>query len=63
MTGKTDSVLEFIIADIVCFSFNWKAEKTGEYIACFSNEFSTFSHKLVYIDFQVDTKMPPVHDS
>ena len=26
---------------------------TGEYIACFSNEFSTFSHKLVYIDFQV----------
>ena len=25
----------------------------GEYIACFSNEFSTFSHKLVYIDFQV----------
>ena len=35
------------------FSFNWKAEKTGEYIACFSNEFSTFSHKLVYIDFQV----------
>ena len=34
-------------------SFNWKAEKTGEYVACFSNEFSTFSHKLVYIDFQV----------
>ena len=24
----------------------------GEYIACFSNEFSTFSHKLVYIAFQ-----------
>ena len=34
-------------------SFTWTAEKTGEYIACFSNEFSTFSHKLVYIDFQV----------
>ena len=34
-------------------SFQWTAEKTGEYIACFSNEFSTFSHKLVYIDFQV----------
>ena len=34
-------------------SFTWTAEKTGEYVACFSNEFSTFSHKLVYIDFQV----------
>ena len=41
------------LLSFVCFSFNWKAEKTGEYIACFSNEFSTFSHKLVYIDFQV----------
>ena len=40
-------------------SFNWKAEKTGEYVACFSNEFSTFSHKLVYIDFQV---RDPFHD-
>jgi len=39
-------------------SFNWKAEKTGEYIACFSNEFSTFSHKLVYIDFQVGDEDP-----
>ena len=34
-------------------SFTWTAEKTGEFVACFSNEFSTFSHKLVYIDFQV----------
>ena len=34
-------------------SYTFKAEKTGEYVACFSNEFSTFSHKLVYIDFQV----------
>merc|ERR1711874_525402 len=39
-------------------SFNWKAEKTGEYVACFSNEFSTFSHKLVYIDFQVGDEDP-----
>ena len=38
---------------LLCFSFQWTAEKTGEYVACFSNEFSTFSHKLVYIDFQV----------
>eukprot|EP00090_Calanus_glacialis_P042227 TRINITY_DN74961_c0_g1_i1.p1 TRINITY_DN74961_c0_g1~~TRINITY_DN74961_c0_g1_i1.p1 ORF type:complete len:223 (+),score=40.73 TRINITY_DN74961_c0_g1_i1:134-802(+) len=39
-------------------SFQWTAEKTGEYIACFSNEFSTFSHKLVYIDFQVGDEDP-----
>jgi len=39
-------------------SFQWKAERTGEYAACFSNEFSTFSHKLVYIDFQVGDELP-----
>lgn len=41
-------------------SYTWKAEVTGEYRACFSNEFSTFSHKLVYVDFQVgDEKALP----
>lgn len=39
-------------------SYTWKAEMTGEYIACFSNEFSTFSHKLVYMDFQVGEEQP-----
>lgn len=39
-------------------SFQWKAERSGEYVACFSNEFSTFSHKLVYIDFQVGDESP-----
>jgi len=39
-------------------SYTWKADRTGEYIACFSNEFSTFSHKLVYIDFQVGDEDP-----
>jgi len=39
-------------------SHTWTAEKTGEYVACFSNEFSTFSHKLVYIDFQVGDEDP-----
>jgi len=34
-------------------SFNWNASVTGTYKACFSNEFSTFAHKLVYVDFQV----------
>ncbi|KAL7292027.1 hypothetical protein TKK_0014311 [Trichogramma kaykai] len=31
---------------------------SGVYTACFSNEFSTFSHKLVYIDFQVGDELP-----
>jgi hypothetical protein len=39
-------------------SHTWTAEMTGEYVACFSNEFSTFSHKLVYIDFQVGDEDP-----
>lgn len=28
-------------------------QTTGIYAACFSNKFSSFSHKLVYVDFQV----------
>lgn len=28
-------------------------QSTGIYAACFSNKFSSFSHKLVYVDFQV----------
>uniref|UniRef100_A0A0R3RQJ6 GOLD domain-containing protein n=1 Tax=Elaeophora elaphi TaxID=1147741 RepID=A0A0R3RQJ6_9BILA len=33
-------------------SFSWKTETEGTYKACFSNEFSTFSHKVVYMDWQ-----------
>jgi len=40
-------------------SFTWNATQTGEYKACFSNEFSTFSHKLVYFDFQVGEEVWP----
>lgn len=32
--------------------------KEGTYGVCFSNEFSTFSHKLVYMDFQVGDEPP-----
>ena len=39
-------------------SHEFTATVTGEYKACFSNEFSTFSHKLVYIDFQVGDEKP-----
>lgn len=30
----------------------------GIYTACFSNEFSTFSHKIVYMDLQVGDEPP-----
>lgn len=34
-------------------SHQFVADTTGVYAACFSNKFSAFSHKLIYIDFQV----------
>ncbi|KAK3928136.1 Transmembrane emp24 domain-containing protein 3 [Frankliniella fusca] len=39
-------------------SHRFTAEVEGVYAACFSNEFSTFSHKLVYVDFQVGDERP-----
>eukprot|EP00096_Caligus_rogercresseyi_P001942 TRINITY_DN1346_c0_g1_i1.p1 TRINITY_DN1346_c0_g1~~TRINITY_DN1346_c0_g1_i1.p1 ORF type:complete len:218 (-),score=80.11 TRINITY_DN1346_c0_g1_i1:237-890(-) len=39
-------------------SFTFKASMMGEYSFCFSNEFSTFSHKLVYFDLQVGEEAP-----
>uniref|UniRef100_A0A0L8GJP4 GOLD domain-containing protein n=1 Tax=Octopus bimaculoides TaxID=37653 RepID=A0A0L8GJP4_OCTBM len=39
-------------------TFTWTADQTGVYKFCFSNEFSTFSHKVVYFDFQVGDKPP-----
>ena len=30
----------------------------GVYAACFSNEFSTFSHKLIYVDWQIGAEEP-----
>jgi len=39
-------------------SHTFTAQQTGVYAACFSNEFSTFSHKLVYMDFQVGDEDP-----
>ena len=29
------------------------------YAACFSNEFSTFSHKLIYMDFSLSDDQNP----
>lgn len=39
-------------------SHRFVAPVAGVYAACFSNEFSTFSHKLVYVDFQVGDEPP-----
>jgi len=36
-------------------SFTWTTDVEGEFQFCFSNEFSTFTHKLVYFDFQVNS--------
>lgn len=45
-------------------SHQFVAETTGVYQACFSNKFSTFSHKFVYVDFQVgdEPALPGVDD-
>uniref|UniRef100_A0A0N5B091 GOLD domain-containing protein n=1 Tax=Syphacia muris TaxID=451379 RepID=A0A0N5B091_9BILA len=34
-------------------SHQWTTSVEGPYKVCFSNEFSTFSHKVVYMDWQV----------
>ena len=39
-------------------SIPFTANVEGEYRFCFSNEFSTFSHKVVYFDFQVGEDQP-----
>ncbi|CAG0898179.1 unnamed protein product, partial [Cyprideis torosa] len=39
-------------------SFEFTPDRSGTYTVCFSNEFSTFSHKIVYMDFQVGEEPP-----
>lgn len=41
-------------------SFRHKTEVEGVYEVCFSNEFSTFTHKVVYIDWTVGSEEPLV---
>ena len=38
--------------------YTWKTEEDGEYHFCFSNEFSTVTHKVVYFDFQAGDDDP-----
>ena len=39
-------------------SIDFETYETGEYYFCFSNEFSSFSHKVVYFDFIVGEEEP-----
>ena len=39
-------------------SYTWTTDVKGEYRFCFSNEFSTFTHKVIYFDFQVGEEKP-----
>ncbi|KAK6185259.1 hypothetical protein SNE40_007529 [Patella caerulea] len=41
-------------------SFTWTADLSGIFKFCFSNEFSTFSHKVVYFDLEVGDEKPLV---
>ncbi|KAH7726632.1 transmembrane emp24 domain-containing 7 [Aphelenchoides avenae] len=40
-------------------SHSFKTQTPGTYKVCFSNEFSTFSHKIVYMDWQVGDETGP----
>lgn len=40
-------------------SHQYKVQVPGTYKVCFSNEFSTFSHKIVYMDWQIGKEEPP----
>ncbi len=39
-------------------SLDFTATETGTYYFCFSNEFSSFTHKVVYFDLQVGDEAP-----
>ncbi|XP_005989636.1 transmembrane emp24 domain-containing protein 3 [Latimeria chalumnae] len=39
-------------------TFSYKTEIKGIYKFCFSNEFSTFTHKTIYFDFEVGDEPP-----
>lgn len=45
-------------------NYKFKTAQTGTYTFCFSNEFSTFSHKLIYFEFQAgeEAPLPGIHE-
>lgn len=44
------------------YSVDFDAFETGSYYFCFSNEFSSFTHKVVYFDLQVGDEAPLTPD-
>jgi protein ERP2 len=38
--------------------YSWTTDVAGDYQFCFSNEFSTITHKIIYFDFQVGNTDP-----
>ncbi len=42
------------------YTHDFTAKKKGDYQFCFSNEFSSFTHKLVYFDLQVGSDDQPL---
>jgi protein ERP2 len=44
-------------------TYSFRSEKKGEYMFCFSNEFSTFAHKTVYFDFYTDEDDEAIPDA
>ncbi|XP_059159613.1 transmembrane emp24 domain-containing protein 7-like [Physella acuta] len=43
-------------------TFTWTAQTKGIHTFCFSNEFSTFTHKIVYFDLTVGEEKPAVEE-
>ncbi|XP_048887436.1 transmembrane emp24 domain-containing protein 3 [Brienomyrus brachyistius] len=43
-------------------SFSYTTTTKGVYKVCFSNEFSTFSHKMIYLDFRAGEETPLLPD-
>lgn len=43
-------------------TFTWTPAKSGIHKICFSNEFSTFTHKVVYFDLNIGEEKPLVPD-
>jgi protein ERP2 len=44
-------------------SFKYVAEQDGIHEVCFSNEFSTYTHKVVFLDWQVGEEAPLISPS
>lgn len=46
------------IYNLFLLNIKWAADEDGEHVFCFSNEFSTFTHKVVYMDLMVGEEKP-----